>query len=161
MSNEFVEGVLELNRGANRPEEFSPRFVAFHTGMQLEEMAEKLEAILKGCKTQNDTIHAHMVERLRSEMDHMGKQFKQGTYDQIVSNGDRHGMLDADVDIQVVTIGGMMTAGNDIEGALGEVNRANLDKKFPDGTYHLDQNGKIQKPPGWKAPDLSSYVVKK
>jgi predicted HAD superfamily Cof-like phosphohydrolase len=159
--SEFVEGVLELNRGAKRPEEFDPRFVAFHTGMQLEELAEKLAAILEGAISDAQKIHCWHLEQSIKAMAALGMDFKQGKYDDAVANGNRHDMLDADVDIQVVTIGSMMTAGNDILGALAEVNRANLDKKFPDGTYHLDTNGKIVKPEGWKKPDLTPFVTRK
>lgn len=161
MRNDFVEGVLEFNRAAGRPEEFNPRMVAFHIGMQLEELAEKLDAVLAGAKTDAAKIHCWQVEHMKKEMDALGHAFKEGQFDLQVENGDRHGYLDADVDIQVVTLGGMMTAGNDIIGAMSEVNRANLDKKFPDGTFHLHSvTGKVQKPDGWKAPDLTPYVVK-
>jgi predicted HAD superfamily Cof-like phosphohydrolase len=157
---DFVDGVLELNRGAGRPEVFTPRMVAFHTGLQLEELAEKLEAVAEGAFKETLRLHAWHLTHMIKEMNALGNEFKRGMYDELVEHGNRKEMMDADVDLQVVTLGGMMTAGNDIRGALGEVNRSNLDKKFPDGTYHLDPNGKIIKPEGWKKPDLTPFVVK-
>lgn len=42
-----------------------------------------------------------------------------------------------------------------------EVQRTNMLKRFPDGTFHHDPNidNKVIKPPGWKPPDVE-YVLK-
>jgi len=158
---DFIEGVLTFNRAAGRPEEFDARAVAFHTGMQLEELAEKLEAVAKsveGLDTSDSDLW--LVAHMAREMQNMGNAFKRGNYDRAVGLADRHELLDADVDVMVVTVGSMMTSGADVHGACREVNRANL-AKIIDGAVIKDENGKIQKPSGWKPPDLHPFVVRK
>lgn len=42
-----------------------------------------------------------------------------------------------------------------VTGAIEKAIAANEAKRFPDGTYHRNEYGKIIKPEGWQAPDLS------
>jgi len=51
-----------------------------------------------------------------------------------------------------------------IDEAFEEVQRANMSKTFPDGTFHLKEIApgifKVAKPPSWTAPDIRSIVEK-
>jgi predicted HAD superfamily Cof-like phosphohydrolase len=152
--SDFIERVIIFNRAANRPTEFDAAMVAKHTGYQLEELAEKLEAICDGAG-----IGAWLVQHLAKEMQGLGRQFKSGNYDALVGAADREAMLDADIDLMVVSVGSAMVAGADVHGAAQEVTRANLDKMV-DGKFLFDENGKIRKPIGWTAPDLKPFVGK-
>lgn len=69
--------------------------------------------------------------------------------------------LDALIDILVVTIGAINSAGHHGEGAWREVMRSNMMKiDRTTGTVQKDANGKIMKPAGWQPPQLSRYVGK-
>jgi predicted HAD superfamily Cof-like phosphohydrolase len=75
-----------------------------------------------------------------------------------VANEDRVEQLDALVDILVVTIGAIHSAGFDAEGAWKEVMRTNFAKIGEDGKVRKREDGKVLKPTGWTPPDLKPYV---
>jgi len=67
--------------------------------------------------------------------------------------------LDALIDILVVTIGAIHSAGWDAEGAWKEVmstNFAKIDRET--GKVRKREDGKVLKPLGWKAPELAQFV---
>ena len=66
--------------------------------------------------------------------------------------------LDALIDILVVTIGAIHSAGFDAEGAWKEVMRSNFAKIGEDGKVRKREDGKVLKPVGWTAPVLAPYV---
>lgn len=69
--------------------------------------------------------------------------------------------LDALLDIVVVTIGAMHSAGMNAEGGWKEVmmtNFAKVDKET--GKVRKREDGKVLKPTGWKAPELAPFVKK-
>ena len=81
-------------------------------------------------------------------------------YDALES-ADRVEQLDALIDILVVTIGAIHSAGMDAEGAWKEVMRTNfakIDKET--GKVRKREDGKVLKPQGWTPPDLKSYLTK-
>ena len=67
--------------------------------------------------------------------------------------------LDALIDILVVTIGALHSAGFNAEGAWWEVMRSNFAKIDPiTGKVRKREDGKILKPEGWTPPNLKPYV---
>lgn len=68
-------------------------------------------------------------------------------------------VLDALVDLVYVTVGAAIEYGFDFAGAFGAVQAANMAKLGPDGRPIVREDGKILKPPGWTAADLSSFVA--
>ena len=69
--------------------------------------------------------------------------------------------LDALLDIVVVTIGAMHSAGMDAEGGWKEVmstNFAKIDKET--GKVRKREDGKVLKPLGWTAPQLAPFISK-
>lgn len=69
--------------------------------------------------------------------------------------------LDALIDILVVTIGAIHSAGYDAEGAWKEVmktNFAKIDKET--GKVRKREDGKVLKPIGWVPPELAPFVSK-
>jgi predicted HAD superfamily Cof-like phosphohydrolase len=67
--------------------------------------------------------------------------------------------LDAMIDILVVTIGAIHSMGADAEGAWNEVMRSNLAKIDPESGLVLKrEDGKVLKPAGWTAPELSPFL---
>jgi predicted HAD superfamily Cof-like phosphohydrolase len=72
---------------------------------------------------------------------------------------DRVEQLDALIDILVVTIGAIHSAGWDAEGAWKEVMRTNFDKIDKEtGKVRKREDGKVLKPLGWKPPELAQFV---
>jgi len=81
---------------------------------------------------------------------------------QAIINKDRTEMLDALIDILVVTIGAIHSMGADAEGAWKEVMRTNFAKIDKDtGKVRKREDGKVLKPLGWTPPELTSYLEKK
>jgi predicted HAD superfamily Cof-like phosphohydrolase len=78
-----------------------------------------------------------------------------------VNNTDQVETLDALIDILVVTIGAIHSAGMDAEGAWKEVMSTNFAKIDKDtGLVRKREDGKVLKPVGWKAPDLKQFLLK-
>ena len=48
--------------------------------------------------------------------------------------------------------------GINLSSILDVVHKANMDKKFPDGTFHRRDDGKIIKPDGWTEPDITAEI---
>jgi len=70
-------------------------------------------------------------------------------------------VLDALIDILVVTIGAAHSMGADVEGAWKEVMQTNFAKIGEDGKVRKREDGKVLKPLGWKAPKLSPFLKAK
>ena len=78
---------------------------------------------------------------------------------QALANNDDVEVLDALIDILVVTIGAIYSAGFDAEGAWKEVMGTNFAKIDKDtGKVRKREDGKVLKPVGWTPPDLNPYL---
>jgi hypothetical protein len=67
--------------------------------------------------------------------------------------------LDALIDILVVTIGAIHSAGMNGEAAWNEVMRTNFAKIDPEtGKVRKREDGKVLKPEGWTPPDLAPFT---
>jgi predicted HAD superfamily Cof-like phosphohydrolase len=78
-----------------------------------------------------------------------------------IDASDRVEQLDALIDILVVTIGAIHSAGFDAEGAWKEVmstNFAKIDRET--GKVRKREDGKVLKPLGWTAPELTPFLTK-
>ena len=76
-----------------------------------------------------------------------------------LDNNDKVETLDALIDILVVTIGAIHSAGFDAEGAWKEVMRTNFAKIDSEtGKVRKREDGKVLKPIGWTPPELQSFV---
>jgi predicted HAD superfamily Cof-like phosphohydrolase len=76
-----------------------------------------------------------------------------------IDNNDKVEQLDALIDILVVTIGAIHSMGADADGAWKEVMRTNFAKIDKDtGKVRKREDGKVLKPLGWTAPDLTPFV---
>jgi predicted HAD superfamily Cof-like phosphohydrolase len=72
---------------------------------------------------------------------------------------DRVEQLDALIDILVVTIGAIHSAGFDAEGAWKEVMKTNFAKvDYDTGKVRKREDGKVLKPVGWKPPELAQFI---
>jgi hypothetical protein len=74
---------------------------------------------------------------------------------------DMEAELDALIDILVVTIGSIHSAGFDAEGAWKEVMSTNFAKIDRDtGKVRKREDGKVLKPQGWTAPNMVPFLKK-
>lgn len=173
MSQEtFIADVRQFTEAVGcTADRFNVRQTALYVGLQLEEMAEKLDAMGMGGDARNNPVKILHV---------LSGEFKRGLLDGYVEGADREAMLDADVDLAWVTIGSALSQGADVLGAMREVSRANLDKLVEcvdcagfmapaddctkcngSGLVAIkDANGKVTKPAGWRAPDITPFVCK-
>lgn len=72
---------------------------------------------------------------------------------------DKVEMLDALIDILVVTVGAINSLGADGEGAWNEVMRTNFAKIDPiTGKVRKREDGKVLKPEGWQPPNLKPFL---
>ena len=71
-------------------------------------------------------------------------------------------ILDALIDIIVVTVGAINSMGADGQGAWNEVMKTNFAKiDSITGKVRKREDGKVLKPEGWKPPELSKFVIEK
>lgn len=76
------------------------------------------------------------------------------------NNNDRVEILDALIDIIVVTAGAINSMGANGQGAWDEVMRTNFAKIDTNtGKVRKREDGKVLKPDGWKEPDLKPFVI--
>lgn len=112
----------------------------------LEEALETIEALgfHARCLGQSDRIRIDDVV-----MDWSDKNGKAITPDLV-------GIADGCADISVVTIGTLSACGIDAQPIIEAIDESNL-AKFT-GDAHRREDGKWQKPTGWKAPDIAGIL---
>jgi predicted HAD superfamily Cof-like phosphohydrolase len=114
------------------------------------------EKFMKACDQTVDTLDEKQYNMYLSLIEEEHTELKEA-----IAANDRVEQLDALIDILVVTIGAIHSAGFDAEGAWKEVmktNFAKIDKET--GKVRKREDGKVLKPLGWKAPELSSFLKK-
>jgi len=111
------------------------------------------ETFMKACDQSVDGFDEAQYVMYKSLIDEEFKELQEAS--------DMEAELDALIDILVVTIGAIHSAGFDGEGAWKEVmatNFAKVDKET--GKVRKREDGKVLKPLGWKAPELSQFLKK-
>jgi predicted HAD superfamily Cof-like phosphohydrolase len=68
---------------------------------------------------------------------------------------DATAVADALADIVYVAYGTALAFGIDLDRVLATVHRSNMKKRWPDGKTVLGEHGKVEKPPGWRRPDVA------
>jgi predicted HAD superfamily Cof-like phosphohydrolase len=161
MKHDLIEATRKFNLAAGRSEDhFNTRAVALHLGLQLEEMAETLSAVTNHPRmTEASKLSLWRVTELASLMQGIGQELKDGMHDASVAKADKHELLDGCIDVIVVSIGNIMSQGAQMLDAMSEVAGANLAKIGPNGVCIKNSAGKIQKPEGWKAPNLHPFIA--
>lgn len=94
-------------------------------------------------------LYANLIDEEVREFNEAYKQY------------DHKEMLDALIDIIVVTTGAIHSMGADAEGAWKEVMQTNFNKIDKEtGKVRKREDGKVLKPLGWKAPELAQFLKK-
>lgn len=111
------------------------------------------EKFMKACDQQVDGFNETQYSMYKSLIDEEFKELQEAV--------DMEAELDALIDILVVTIGAIHSAGFNGEGAWKEVmntNFAKIDKET--GKVRKREDGKVLKPLGWVAPNLTPFLKK-
>ena len=114
------------------------------------------EKFMRACDQKTDAYAISQYKMYLNLIDEEHAELKQA-----IAEDDMTEQLDALIDILVVTIGAIHSAGFDGEGAWKEVmstNFAKIDRET--GKVRKREDGKVLKPVGWTAPDLKPYLKK-
>lgn len=114
------------------------------------------EKFMRACdQTVDDYNHGQVAlyaNLIKEEVDEFNEAYAK--YDHVE-------MLDALIDILVVTTGAIHSMGADAEGAWKEVMQTNFAKIDSEtGKVRKREDGKVLKPLGWVPPDLGSFLNK-
>jgi predicted HAD superfamily Cof-like phosphohydrolase len=102
-----------------------------------------------------------VVDKFNEKQYNMYKGLIAEEFSELEEAHDMEAELDALIDILVVTIGAIHSAGFDAEGAWKEVMRTNFAKIDKDtGKVRKREDGKVLKPVGWTPPDLKPFLRK-
>jgi predicted HAD superfamily Cof-like phosphohydrolase len=114
------------------------------------------EKFMRACDQSTDNMN---IDQYGLYLNLIEEEYKELT--EAVEAHNRKEQLDALIDILVVTIGAIHSAGFDAEGAWKEVMRTNFAKIDREtGKVRKREDGKVLKPVGWTAPDLEPYLKK-
>ncbi len=130
------------------------RQACLYTGLQIEELAEKIDAIVEGTITPSQRAH---LEALSIMLHKYAKEFRDGMHEGDILRSNYADLIDADFDLAWVSLGALVSTSPDPVGAVAHGTFTNLDK-FVNGVALKDGNGKVMKRPGWQQPDFSAYI---
>ena len=111
---------------------------------------------MRACDQSVDKFNGTQFDMYCALIEEEHKELKQALTD----NNDVE-ILDALVDILVVTIGAIHSAGMDAEGAWKEVMKTNFAKIDRETSkVRKREDGKVLKPVGWEPPVLAPFIKK-
>jgi len=112
------------------------------------------EKFMRACGQTADEFNGTQFDMYCALIEEEHKELKQA-----LADNDDTEVLDALIDILVVTVGAIHSGGFDGEGGWREVIGTNLAKIDKDtGKVRKREDGKVLKPVGWVAPDLKPFV---
>ena len=114
------------------------------------------EKFMRACDQTVDSFNADQFNMYLGLIEEEGDELSAA-----IEKHDQVETLDALIDILVVTIGAIHSAGFDAEAAWKEVMATNFAKIDRDtGKVRKREDGKVLKPVGWTAPDLAPFLKK-
>jgi predicted HAD superfamily Cof-like phosphohydrolase len=111
------------------------------------------EKFMRACDQSTDAMNESQYSMYKSLIEEEFRELQEAH--------DMEAELDALIDILVVTIGAIHSAGFDGEGAWREVmstNFAKIDRET--GKVRKREDGKVLKPVGWTAPNMVPFLTK-
>jgi predicted HAD superfamily Cof-like phosphohydrolase len=151
--SENVKIFTEESKGdklPNHPRKMTRDEVLFITKMVNEELQELLLTV------------THENENVKELLIDIVKKSNSPTYNN-VGKSDLELMaeqVDAFVDIDYYNCNAAAKVGFNVDDVFNLVHQANMAKKFEDGTFHKNSEGKVIKPPNWTEPDVKVVVSK-
>lgn len=150
---------LFMETAGQTTDKFNARQACLYTGLQLEELAEKIKVISEGCVSPGVKLS---LGHLAFTLDTYGKDFKRGMHEGDILRCNHAELIDADFDLAWVSVAAAHSTSLDAERAFAHGSHTNLAKFIHDENGTLvcskDENGKIQKPADWTPPDFTPYV---
>ena len=114
------------------------------------------EKFMKAC---DQKVDAYSISQYKMYLNLIDEEHSE--LQEAVAADDLTEQLDALIDILVVTIGAIHSAGFDGEGAWKEVMTTNFAKiDHETGRVRKREDGKVLKPVGWTPPDLKGYLAR-
>ena len=114
------------------------------------------EKFMKAC---DQKVDAYSISQYKMYLNLIDEEHAE--LQEAVAADDLTEQLDALIDILVVTIGAIHSAGFDGEGAWKEVMATNFAKiDHETGRVRKREDGKVLKPVGWVPPDLKGYLTR-
>jgi predicted HAD superfamily Cof-like phosphohydrolase len=105
----------------------------------------------------DQTVKSFNQEQFKLYLGLIEEEYKE--LKEAINNHDQLETLDALIDILVVTIGTIHSAGYDAEGAWKEVMQTNFAKiDHETGKVRKREDGKVLKPIGWTPPQLGQFI---
>lgn len=131
----------------NQPKQLNLNEVKFICEMVISELAELCQTVLDDNK---------VLEFLHSCI---GKDFKPNTLQDKCTQQELISLQsDALVDAIYYIYHTAAKKGINIDKIFNVVHKANMKKKFPDGTFHKRDDGKIIKPENWQEPNVTDEI---
>ena len=144
-----------MEMGGQTTNEFNAQQATLYVGLMCEELAEVLECVAQGSL---DNAGGRDLYEAARRLKNLSSEFKQGFHMGAVMRCTHTDLLDGALDTAWVAFGTALSLSLNAGAAWCEVARANFDK-YPGGHVLRDANGKIQKPVGWRGPDLLPFVA--
>jgi predicted HAD superfamily Cof-like phosphohydrolase len=114
------------------------------------------EKFMKAC---DQTVEGFNADQFTLYVNLIEEEFKELV--EAINNNDNVEVLDALLDIMVVTAGAIHSMGADGEGGWKEVMKTNFAKVDKEtGKVRKREDGKVLKPQGWTPPELAGFVKK-
>jgi len=113
------------------------------------------EKFMRACDQSTEEFNGTQFDMYCALIEEEHKELKEA----LAANDDLE-IVDALLDILVVTIGALHSFGADAEGGWKEVMRTNFAKIGDDGKVRKREDGKVLKPVGWTPPNLAPFVEK-
>lgn len=133
---------------------FDAQQAALYTGLQLEELSEKIEVLAAAAVEQHER---DQLKSLATLLDLSAYSFKQGRFMGCFVRAEHDKLIDADFDAAWVSLGALLSVSPLAAEAVAHGTYTNL-TKFPGGKCTRDANGKVVKPEGWQEPDFTPFV---
>ena len=133
----------------NKPTKMSKDEVKFIVRMVLSEMLELCATVTPNVEEAHNLFGDCCIEvdkprafepETKSDVEIMAEQY------------------DSFVDAWYYMLNTAVKKGVDLDGIFRIVHGANMAKRFPDGTFHRREDGKVVKPDGWKEPDIVGEI---
>lgn len=136
----------------SQPEPMDANEVKFIIRMVLSEMVELAQ-----------TVTTNSTEAVKFVKECMGADVKQNYKPPNLQDPEYKAMMcaeqyDAMVDAYYYMLNAACKKGVNLSNIFDVVHAANMNKRWPDGTFHRREDGKIIKNPDWKEPDVKGEI---
>lgn len=140
--------------GGQTVDQFNVQQTGLYIGLICEELAETISVVADAAVTQTERVRMHTVAALLQQF---SMEFREGAHRGDILRCDHAELLDGFIDLAVVSVGAISSFSPDGSAATAAVLDAN-DAKYLGGVAQRTPDGKIKKPEGWRAADLTPFI---